>query len=387
MEGLSVSAARGRARHDRDGSERRSCERNWIRRRLKRRSRRTSRRICSLDNHAGIAAQTYLQPPRSPLTRVHPVSVACQRERSPGLCSLLSNRCAAKMHAFSSAVVAHRVQLRATPVPLPWPAHRGAAQRPQGRRLTPCLARDKSQKGDDEAEPEFVELSEEQLASAVAALAAAVAEPEQGRPVEIIEDFTNFSPDPPGHRAGVRTGRGGGSATTLRRCMAHLRWRLQRPCMPRIPLLAPASPPLRVFSRLCGHHWAAQRGQEHAAERAAEAVAVDCDAQGADHSAPHPGHPLRAGLPGGCWGGCAGEHSRRRQRSVSTTASQYGTAAGHARHPAYHQPMVPRPFAVAGRVSRHAGHRDHQAQQNGGAHDGGGAAGRRGRLRRRGGMA
>ncbi|PSC71545.1 GTP-binding Era [Micractinium conductrix] len=106
------------------------------------------------------------------------------------------------MHAFSSAVVAHRVQLRATPVPLPWPAHRGAAQRPQGRRLTPCLARDKSQKGDDEAEPEFVELSEEQLASAVAALAAAVAEPEQGRPVEIIEDFTNFSPDPPGHRAG-----------------------------------------------------------------------------------------------------------------------------------------------------------------------------------------
>ncbi|KAL4443751.1 hypothetical protein ABPG75_011488 [Micractinium tetrahymenae] len=83
--------------------------------------------------------------------------------------------------------------------PLPWPTHARcqaaalqAARRPELRRVR---AKGRRQEQDDEPELEFVEMDEEQLAAAEAAAAG-------GRPPEILEEYSNFSPDPPGHKAG-----------------------------------------------------------------------------------------------------------------------------------------------------------------------------------------
>lgn len=83
--------------------------------------------------------------------------------------------------------------------PLPWPTHPGcraggpyAARRHQPWRLR---AKGRRQEQDEEPELEFIEVDEEELAAAEAAATA-------GRPPEILEEFSNFTPDPPGHKAG-----------------------------------------------------------------------------------------------------------------------------------------------------------------------------------------
>ena len=119
-------------------------------------------------------------------------SPAAATTQSPDTSALPETACKHMQHMQICA--ANISQRRA---PLPWPTHTRCRAAPlrasQRAQPWPQSGKGRQQEQDDEPEVDLVE----ELAAAEAAAAAT-------GPPEILEDFSNFTPDPPGHKAGAR---------------------------------------------------------------------------------------------------------------------------------------------------------------------------------------
>jgi hypothetical protein len=177
-----------------------------------------------------------------------------------------------RLHASCSGRTSDAPQPRpGVPDRLPVRRRASAAQHVTGRRRVVVAARVKGRRA-----RRLVYTEEEGEAE----------EEEQDQDEELEGDETDLSGyesivveenDPPGHKSGA----------AVRGCAV-------LPCLPGPCPAGEEATSWRVgcAGRLCGYHWAAQCGQEHAAQRAAGPEALHRHGQGADDAASNPEHPV-----------------------------------------------------------------------------------------------